>query len=322
MDWLTTQFVQLRWHLDDSSAIFDFLVVKMASVPSSWTDELQLLTEHFLFTKESAERIISAVHRMGHTTLLQEVADLIENAWILQTSSCSSTPCQWISVHEVTNDVDPKCSDDLCIFNVPKTISGAEDKLQMALKDLWAEAASQGFGLLYHGTTWSSAVNIIRRPRLISGRPTDFVPEEFGGFYLGADWFAAREWAEGKASKYLREDPAVLIYRTEPMNELIARPDNLSLDLYDGSGQEDDWDRMVNGCRLDLPRGYSHQWMDQTEGLASISGPMAKRGGTAEEPCWQRDLDTWQLAIISHRRLFELVPAMCGVVVWGDESNT
>ncbi len=293
--------------------------MKMASLPDSFADEEDLLTQHFCFTSEGARRIVEAVKKMGdHTNLLDEVYVLLDNARFLQANRCTSAPFTWTYVGEVTPDVHSKTRDDLCVFNAPTTVAGCEDKLQTALADLWANAENGGYFLLYHGTTWSNAVSIIEGLELRSTRPTDFMPRKGpGAFYLGDDWFAAREWAEERVSKCVDEDPAVVIFRTEPQNELIAREDNLSLDLYLESGQEDDWDRMVNGCRLD--RRYVEQWRLATHNKSSITGPIGKRRGMEHLPYYERDRNSWQMAAFSSPRLEELMTQIYGVVVWGQE---
>ncbi len=307
------KFALVRDITPDNEAILDFAEMKLASVPSSWSDELDLLKEHFCFTHDAAQRIVNAVQKMGaHTTLLQEVEGLLKNLWILQAKRCSTEPGAWISIRETSEFVNSSARENLCAYNAPRTIEGMESRLQIALKDLQSYAEEQGKGLLFHGTTWSSALSIIDNIRLSSCRSTDFIPCYRLGFYV---WNAAREWAERRA-ELMRDDPAVLIFLTEPRNELVARKDNLSLDFYaPGQANEDEWDRMVNGCRLDILD--LAQWEQTTSGYGSISGPIGKRTGTSDQPYYQRDLDTWQLAILTQRRLNELVPAMYGVVVWG-----
>ncbi len=295
-----------------------YLRVKMASLPDSVNEEEDLLTNRFGFKSESAQRIVNAVQRMGtHTTLLDEVSVLLDNARFLQANRCTSAPFTWTYISEVTPEVHPQTRDDLCVFNVPRTIAGFEDRLQTALEELWGEAENEGYFLMYHGTMWSNALNIIRCLKLSSIRRTDFMPLEGpGAFYLGDDWFAAREWAENRASQYSNEDPAVVIFRTEPKKDLIAREDNLSLGLNVESGQEDDWDRMVNGCRLDRPKCYFEQWRLATRNKSSITGPIGKRSGTAQHPYYERDQNSWQMAVFSIDRLAELMPHIYGVVVW------
>ncbi len=294
--------------------------MKMASLPDSFADEEDLLTQHFCFTSASARRIIDAVKKMGdHTTLLDEVSVLLDNARFLQANRCTSAPFTWTYVGEVTPDVHPRTRNDLCVFNVPRTVAGHEDELQTALADLRAKAENEGYFLMYHGTTWSNAVNIIEGLELRSTRPTDFMPRKGpGAFYLGDDWFAAREWAENRASQCPNEDPAVVIFRTDPKSELIARQDNLSLDLYPEPEQEDEWDRMVNGCRLDR-RFYAEKWRLATCNKSSITGSLGKRRGAAHHPYYERDKNSWQMAVFSIDRLEELMPQIYGVVVWGQE---
>ncbi len=103
----------------------------MASLPDSYADEEDLLTQHFCFTPEGARRIIDAVKKMGdHTTLLDEVSVLLDNARFLQANHCSSAPFTWTLVGKVTPEVHHKTRDDLCVFNVPTTATGFEDRLE------------------------------------------------------------------------------------------------------------------------------------------------------------------------------------------------
>jgi hypothetical protein len=137
------------------------------------------------------------------------------------------------------------------------------------------------------------------------------VPAPFGSFYLGSSWQKAREWAEMRARES-GADPAVVVFATAPIQYLINREDNFSLD---GPDAEEDWDWLVNSCR-NFTYDILGDWARYTQEYTSITGPMGKKSGDHRI----QDPNTWQLAVLSPIRVYEeFIPAISRIIVWGVE---
>eukprot|EP01039_Chlorochromonas_danica_P001953 gene1953-2131_t len=154
----------------------------------------------------------------------------------------------------------------------------AGEQLLDNLRDFAGIAAEEEGRFYYHGTSWSSAINIARGIQLARGQfYTDFGPQSF---YLGDNLYFSTHWA----CLRFQYQPAVCIYyAAEPLETELVIPEANHLRFPSATPE---WRNYVSHCRTDP--NVAELAVNRLVSGPIAQNPQAVRDGHLEllQPIW------------------------------------